>query len=150
MGPYPRFMIEIVRGVDAHLPGLWELLRQAGLPADVGGHGGTAIILATEEGEVVGGVALEVYGRHGLLRSLVVAQERRSGGLGGRLTGAAVDEAVGRGLEAVYLLTETAADFFRRLGFSVTERDLAPEGIQASSEFGVLCPDTAVPMVLSL
>jgi len=143
-------MTEIVRAVDAHLPGLRDLLRRVCLPADVGNHADTLVFVAAEGSGVVGGVALEVCGRHGLLRSLVVEKARCGEGLGGRLTCAAIDGAAGRGLEAIYLLTETAPDFFRRLGFSVIERDLAPGGIRESSEFSVLCPDTAVPMVLSL
>ena len=143
-------MIEIVGAADADLPGLHDILRQAGLPADVGGHADTALFMATEDGEVLGGVAVEVYGPHGLLRSLVVAESRQGDGLGRQLTAAVVDEAVRRSLEAIYLLTETAPDFFEHMGFSIIERDSAPEGLQASTEFSLLCPDTAVPMALAL
>ena len=140
-------MIEIVGSVDSHLPGLRDLLQSAGLPADVGGYPDTALLMATEHDEVLGGVAVEVYGRHGLLRSLVVAEARQGARLGRRLTTAAMDEAARRGLESLYLLTETAPGFFEHMGFSVIGRHSARDGIQESSAFRLLCPDPAVPKV---
>ena len=71
---------------------------------------------------VVGSAALEFYGKAALLRSVAVVAELRGAGLGHRLTGAALDLARQRGVTAVYLLTETAADFFPRFGFRPTQR----------------------------
>jgi N-acetylglutamate synthase-like GNAT family acetyltransferase len=48
------------------------------------------------------------------------------------------------------LLTETAETFFRRLGYTVIERDQAPSAVASSAEFRTLCPATAVCMTKRL
>jgi len=126
------------------------MLQEACLPDDVGGHPGSLVLVARDGEAVVGGGAVEVYGEHGLLRSLVVHPEYRDDGLGGRLTEAMAGGAAGRGLTALYLLTETAPGFFEGRGFARIGRLSAPDTVQASSEFAFLCPDTAVAMVRGL
>jgi amino-acid N-acetyltransferase len=54
------------------------------------------------------------------------------------------------GLRRIYLLTETAAPFFARLGFTPVDRDAVDEAVQASEEFSRLCPATAAVMVYDL
>ncbi len=83
--------------------------------------------MATQDDQVVGCVTLEVYGDVALLRSLVVAPGHRDQRLGERLTAGAVEQAKGKGVRDLYLLTQTAANFFPRLGFSVEDRASAPK-----------------------
>jgi amino-acid N-acetyltransferase len=132
------------------LQALNELLRAEDLHADLGTHPDTTVLVAREDRRVVGGAALEAYGRSGLLRSLVVAPAHRGTGVGRDLVGSVVDEAVTRGLSDLSLLTLTAPGFFGRLGFVRVERAAAPAAVRASHEFAVLCPDTAVAMVKEL
>jgi amino-acid N-acetyltransferase len=54
-----------------------------------------------------------------------------------------------RGLRAVYLLTTTAADYFRRFGFEDARRDEAPAVLQRSSEFASVCPASAACLAMS-
>jgi amino-acid N-acetyltransferase len=61
-----------------------------------------------------------------------------------------LEEAARQHLEAVYLLTETAPDFFGKMGFRRIDRTSAPPAIQGSSEFAVLCRDSAVAMTREL
>lgn len=121
------------------------LLAAADLPVDdfapehlvfVGEAGGTP----------VGGIGLEALGDIGLLRSLVVARQARSSGLGGRLVAALEDEARSRGIRELWLLTIDADAYFRGLGYEVRHRDDAPAGIRGTAEFSGLCPGTAVLM----
>jgi len=52
------------------LPGILELLQEAGLPPDgLADHLSTTLV-ARQEGRVVGSAALELYGRAALLRSV--------------------------------------------------------------------------------
>ena len=90
---------------------------------------------------------LERYGRHGLLRSVAVSPAWRGRGIAGALTEEILATAEREGLEAVYLLTETAADFFARHGFRRIERSAVAESVRASAEFTALCPASAVVMV---
>ncbi len=51
--------------------------------------------------------------------------------------------AEGLGARDVYLLTETAGDFFPRFGFTAEERSSAPASLQGSVEFRSACPKSA-------
>jgi amino-acid N-acetyltransferase len=128
-----------------------DLLRAAGLPADdVGSHDLTTVWTATIDGRVQGCAALEQYECYGLLRSVAVAEQYRGRGWARRLTEAALSAGRKADLAAVYLLTETAANYFFGLGFVAIGRPAVPPVIRQSSEFAELCPDTAVAMVREL
>lgn len=103
--------------------------------------------VARDGPRLAGAVGLEIRGDAGLLRSLCVAEADRGQGIGGQLTEKAEEYARARGLQALYLLTTTASDFFARRGYQWTERAAAPAPIQETSEFQSLCPSTAVCMV---
>jgi hypothetical protein len=51
-----------------------------------------------------------------------------------------LDRARGDGVEAVYLLTLTAREYFARLGFVAVDRAQAPAEIRRSEEFASICP----------
>lgn len=92
----------------------------------------------------VGG--LEPCGLDGLIRSVVVTDERRGEGYGKALCGALEDHASETGLRSLYLLTTTAAPFFRAIGYREIPRDTAPETIRLTTEFADYCPDSATCM----
>lgn len=122
------------------------LLRQSGLPQDgLADHVATTLAAYDDEC-VVGSAALELYGDAALLRSVAVHANLRGQGLGQRLTQAALDLARQHGISAVYLLTETAADFFPRFGFYMIPRDAVPSSVQQSIEFTEACPVSAQVM----
>lgn len=127
-----------------------SLLARERLPREgVAEHFDTFVV--AERGEdVVGAAGLEVHGTLGLVRSVVVAPEAKGQGLGRGLTQQLLAQARARGLEAVYLLTTTAPDFFARLGFERIAREAAPSPLWASAEFQGACPASAIVMRLSL
>jgi amino-acid N-acetyltransferase len=49
-------------------------------------------------------------------------------------------------METLYLLTTSAAPFFRRHGYATMERDALPAAIQQTKEASRLCPATATCM----
>lgn len=98
----------------------------------------------------IGLVGLEVYGDVALLRSLVVAPDRRGTGEGSRLLRHAEDEARACGVRALYLLTTTAEEFFARHGYQRAPRESAPEAIRATREFAGICPASSAFMVRRL
>ena len=104
-------------------------------------------IIARSEASVIGVAGLEIYDAVGLLRSVAVQPDRRRGGLGRLLVGDRLRAARAQGLHAVYLLTTTAGDYFRRLGFEDTFRSGTPASLRASSEFATVCPESAVCLV---
>jgi amino-acid N-acetyltransferase len=123
-----------------------NLLREASLPLDGLREHFRDALVAVQDGQVVGCVALEIYGPVALLRSLVVSPGLRGQRLGERLTAGAVDRAKGRGVRDLYLLTQTAVDFFPRFGFAVEDRASAPKSLGESEEFKSACPASAVMM----
>lgn len=104
--------------------------------------------MALDHDHVIGSAALEVYGAAALLRSVAVAQAHRGRGLGRRLIQAALELGDAHGVRTVYLLTESAADFFGRLGFRRIPRARAEPAVGASIEFQEACPASATCMVL--
>jgi amino-acid N-acetyltransferase len=128
-----------------------QLLADAKLPLDgLDEQFGDHYAVAEAQGQIIGAVGVEVYDRWGLLRSAVVSPAQRGTGLGIRLTKERIAWAREQRLEGLYLLTETAAPFFARLGFAEVARKSAPAAVQASREFAVACPDSATCMWLAL
>lgn len=126
------------------------LVASAGLPTSGVEIGSAEFVVAEHAGRIVGVAGLETYGTDGLLRSVAVAEEWRGRGLGGELTRSILEAARRRGLEDLYLLTETAADFFSRFGFQPIRREDASEAVKASEEFRDLCPASSTVMVRSV
>lgn len=105
-----------------------------------------AFVVAESEGDIVGAGGLEPAGANALLRSIVVAEAARSGGVGQRLVERLLADADARGLQNVYLLTTTAADWFPRFGFRRVERASVPPAVSGTWEFRTGCADTAIAM----
>ena len=95
-------------------------------------------------------VGIEMHGDVALLRSLVVAGACRSSGVRSALVAQAEDHARAMGARALYLLTTTAEDFFRRRGYITAAREGAPPAIRQSREFADLCPESSAFMVKNL
>ena len=100
-------------------------------------------LVARDGRRMVGAVALEYYGaRHnGLaeIRSLAVAPEARSAGLGGRLLEAAVKQARGEGVARVFAVTRSTK-FFERHGFARVPAGMPAEKVARDC---AACPKAA-------
>lgn len=142
----------IRRGRPSDWAAVVDLLQQARLPTDDLAHGPQLAFWVLEiEQQLAGAVALEGSERAGrLLRSLVVAPAYQRRGLGQALVARVEHEACGQGIEQLVLLTETAQQFFQRLGYRIVERETVPEALRQSAEFRSLCPASAVCMAKGL
>lgn len=129
------------------LPEALALLGEASLPLHGVAEGFAGFVVAQAGTRIAGIAGLERHGSEGLLRSVAVAPEWRGRGLGAALTQEVLRVARGAGVTAVYLLTDTAAEFFPRCGFRPIERDQVPASIRASAEFAELCPASSTVMV---
>lgn len=142
--------LTITAANDADLPGVLALLERNGLPQDgFPDHLATALV-ARAGNTIVGSAAIELYGPAALLRSVAVDTAQRGQGLGLQLTRSALDLARQHGVTTVYLLTETAGDFFPRFGFRAVERTAVDPLVQQSVEFTSACPDSALVLVATL
>ena len=143
--------IRISSGNASDLPALETLLEAAGLPAaELEAVLPDGLLVVRDGGRLVGAVALQPAGDDGLLRSLVVDPSRRGKGLGVALVEAVESLAARRGIRRLYLLTETAAEFFPRYGYEATERAEVPPAIAATAEFHSVCPAGAACLVKTL
>lgn len=134
----------------ADVPSIVALLERCQLPtAGWRDHLETTLV-AREGGRIVGSIALELYGEAALLRSAAVEADHRGYGLGSELTRAVLDLARSRGIRSVYLLTETAGEFFPRFGFRPLTRAEVPDAVRQSVEFTSACCASALVMRLTL
>jgi amino-acid N-acetyltransferase len=126
--------------------GVERLLVDAGLPTEGVLEHFSSFFVVDDGCTIMAAAGLELYGKHALLRSVVVASGSQGGGVGTLLTRRAIDEASARGASALYLLTTTADAFFPRFGFERITREEVPEAVRASREFQGACPSSATVM----
>jgi len=128
---------------EADQPEIVRLLERAGLPTRDLQQSRPELLVARGSTGLIGAGGLEIHGEAGLLRSVAVAEGLRGTGLGRALVEAVEAAARQRGLRELVLLTETAHDFFARLGYVDIARESAPEAIRNSAEFKSICPQSA-------
>ena len=110
----------------------------------------TLVWVALREGRIAAMAGLERFGDVALMRSVATQEPFRGQGAATTLCRAVLDQARAEGVRQVYLLTETAEGFFRRLGFEVVGRDSMDPRLSASAELrGNVCA-SATPMVRAL
>jgi len=103
------------------------------------------VVAQDRNGSWVGVAGLEVYGKSGLLRSVAVGKRFRGIGHGRSLVDSILRNAKAKGLERIYLLTDTAQAYFSGLGFEVVNRKDIEEAVKASPEFPE-CGEAAAAM----
>ncbi|WP_276273800.1 arsenic resistance N-acetyltransferase ArsN2 [Haloarcula litorea] len=140
-----------VERADADTVGRVErLLEESGLPSSDVRDAPERFRLAVAEGDLVAVGGLRVEGSDALLRSLAVPEAYRGEGYGSALCAHLERAARREGVERLYLLTTTAAAFFRARGYDPVERERVPPSIRATSQFADLCPATATCLVRPL
>lgn len=133
----------IQEATTAHRGPILELLANNKLPTDDIGLALEHFWVASENEQVVGAIGLEMYEQYGLLRSMVVSAAFRGKGIAAMLVGNLEDQAAKMGIETIYLLTETAPEYFLRNGYIETRREEVPAPLHRSAEFSHVCPVSA-------
>ncbi len=136
--------------VEDDLSEVAALLVEAELPPLEPSQSLSNVIIALDDSQVVASVALVVYGRSGLLRSMVVAPDRRSNGLGRELFRSLLSRVYELGLKELFLPAVEAEGFFQKLGFKAVPRERAPGRIRDSRELRELWPESAALLRLLL
>jgi N-acetylglutamate synthase-like GNAT family acetyltransferase len=103
------------------------------------------VIAEDQNGTWVGIAGFEHYGENCLLRSVAVDERFRTQGHGTGLVDEVLRNARAKGAKKVYLLTDDAGDYFKRLGFKVVDRADVEETVKFSPEFTV-CRQSALTM----
>jgi amino-acid N-acetyltransferase len=143
-------MITTRRALSADRAAVEALLVAAQLPLDGIEDCFDRFFVAQDESGIVGAAGLEVWGEHGLLRSVVVAPRASRRGLGRALTELVRQDAQRRGLRSLYLLTMSAAGYFDDLGFERVRREDLPAALSKSTQLQGACPASAIAMRVAL
>jgi len=132
--------------LGADLLQIASLLKRSGLASSDYPEHLDDFVVVTVLDKIIGTGGLEIYGDVALVRSIAVLDEYRGRDIGGVIYRELQAKAVYKRVKALYLLTETAADYFKARHFSVIDRDLAPQKIQQTKQFSSLCPASATVM----
>lgn len=114
----------------------------------IGSH--SFVFYVEDSGQFLGSGGLEYYGHAALLRSVAVESSARGKKIGQKIIADLKLRAKNKGLRQLFLLTETAPEFFSKIGFHEIDRTSAPDSIKSSTEFLHICPTSAVCMKLEL
>ena len=126
------------------------MLEECQLPREGVAEHLEGFLVARNDRTLLGVVGLERYEDIGLLRSLAVSPRARGRGVGSSLVEALIAGARERKIATLYLLTDTAEDFFPRFGFERIPRASLDARLAASAELQGACPETAVAMRLEV
>jgi UDP-N-acetylmuramate: L-alanyl-gamma-D-glutamyl-meso-diaminopimelate ligase len=117
------------------VPAIRELLDAQGLqpPSD---DGYRDYFVCLNETGFVGCVAIVIYGEDSVLCSLAVKPAARGQGYGWMLADVAINQARWRGVRRIYLITESASDFFAaKFGFRIVDRSTLSKQVSAHETF---------------
>lgn len=127
-----------------------KLLKEEQLPTEDLDNELEHFIVAEGENGIVGTIGLEKYGDTGLLRSMIVNTEYRNHGIASRLVKELLDYAKAQNLSSLYLITNTAEDYFARKGFVKIDKEKVAKPVLRSKEFNGLCPASSTIMFQNL
>ncbi|MCU7919345.1 MAG: GNAT family N-acetyltransferase [Candidatus Thiodiazotropha sp. (ex Epidulcina cf. delphinae)] len=131
------------QATDADLQTIKELLDIGKLPLDDCAEHIEDFIVIEEKGKIIGMGGLEICGAVGLVRSIVVDPAYRGSGIAKNIFRLIEVRAIALGINRLYLLTESATEYFARLGFSIQERSEVPASVMATRQLKELCPSSA-------
>jgi amino-acid N-acetyltransferase len=143
-------LAKVIRADAQDLISIRALLERSGLPTSDLDSARPDFAVIRENGDVIAAGALQRFGSSALLRSVVVAPDRRERGLGQTVVSELEGLARAAHISQLILLTQTAAEFFAHRGYRVIERSSVPQDMQGSEEFRSLCPSSATCMAKSL
>ncbi len=143
-------MLEVNKLKKAELSALEHLLRSDQLCFNDINEQGVHLFAVSLNNESVGYFGYELFNNKALFRSMVVITTARNKGYGYLMWQQAKKKLKEKGVTEVYLLTNTAAPFFNKQGFTVVDRSSAPEVILATSEFKEFCPEDSTCMKIKL
>lgn len=95
---------------------------------------------------LIGCAGLEFYGNYGLIRSVAIETSYQGKKYGNLIVNILETYAKDKNINELYLLTETAENFFTKLGYEKVERILVPPEIQNSLEYSSACKESAIVM----
>lgn len=143
-------MMNICKAMDQDLDAVLALLSKVNLPIEGVADHFQNFLVAWDESQLVGCAGIEIYDDVGLIRSVAVHPSLQGQGIGHALIEEIESLSRDKGLKEIYLITDTAEQFFSELSFVTIPREDANPKIKQSLEFTVLCAKCGVCMVKTL
>ncbi len=134
------------KATTADLAAIKALLSSSKLPSSDCDEHIENFIIVEDKDKIIGTGGLEICGANGLVRSIVIAPKYRGNGIARKIYQRIEDKAYHSGMTTLYLLTESATEYFKKLGFVVKKRSETPESIMQTKQFKEFCPSSAVLM----
>ena len=141
---------QIISLNTSHLSDIETLLKKCELPFEDCNEHLDSFVGINSGGKLSAIGALQILGSVALLRSIAVLPEHRGKSLAGIITQYLLGLARSKGIVELYLLTETAENYFTRFGFRIVDRDTVADEIKSTRQYTSLCPSSAQAMCLHL
>lgn len=129
--------VTIAKATKNDIEPLSELLRKENLPPDDIENWIDYFLILKDGAATIGGVGLEVWGKTGLFRSFVIADNYRTKGFGKELYDDVMLMAKKMNLENVVLLAKGAVGFFEKNGFKFITREEVSSEAKNSIQFNL-------------
>jgi amino-acid N-acetyltransferase len=142
--------MEIATAIEEKRREIIYLLKKENLPFEDLPSDLSGFYTAIHDDQLIGVIGMEPYGNNGLLRSMVVDSSFRNRHIAEQLVNTLEENAKTREMKTIYLLTETAEQYFSRKGYVRINRQDVPVELFRSSEFSHVCPVSATVMKKSL
>lgn len=143
-------MVVIKKAVDHDLPEIAALLELVNLSVEGVDDHFRDFLVAYEGYHLVGCIGIEIYVNVGLIRSVAVHHMFQGHGLGRELVRRMEHISIDKGLERLYLITETARRFFSLLGYVTIPRDTVDAKVKQSIEYTKVCATSGICMMKNL
>jgi amino-acid N-acetyltransferase len=138
--------MRIIKATEQSRNEMINLLKSNNLPAEDLPKELDEFYTAMDGQRIVGLIGMERYSHYGLLRSMVVHPDYRNKQIAKKLVQLLEQKAANSEIITMYLLTETAENYFSRNNYQLITREEVPEELLLSSEFSHVCPVSATVM----
>jgi amino-acid N-acetyltransferase len=137
-------MVLISRAEPNHLQEVEALLLKVKLPIEGVKEAFNNFFVIHKNNMFIVCAGIEIYEDVGLLRSVAIQPSSQNQGIGQMLVSKIEEFAIESGINRLYLLTDTAEQFFHRLDYKKIPRSSTDVRIKQSIEFTTLCPSAPV------
>jgi amino-acid N-acetyltransferase len=137
-------MLSTTKAIKQDLEEVLTLLKLVDLPVEGVKEHFNNFFVVKKEKTVVGCVGMEIYENVALLRSVALHPSVQGEGIGRQMVKKMEAFSVEKRVQTIYLLTDTAENFFLKLGYKIIPRADTDQRIKQSIEFKMLCPSSPV------
>ena len=137
-------MVVITKTESIHLQEVEKLLLTVNLPIEGVKESFSNFFIAQKKNMIIGCAGIEIYEEVGLLRSVAIIPSSQKQGIGQMMVNKIEEFAIEEGIKNLYLLTDTAEQFFLRLNYKKIARERTDSRIKQTIEFTTICTSATV------